>query len=341
MCAVMNDSSLSISAKSTPADLTTPWSSHPVLDPETQQFLDLAAEAGLHPDRLLIERPTFPECRDLDDRSGDPTPVSVEHHALRTDTGTVDVHIVRPLGVQEPLPAVVYFPGGGWRMASYTTHRRLVCRLAVEAGVAVAFVAYSSAADVRYPVQNEQAYAALQYLVRNDKALRIDSRAMAVAGDGAGGNMAAVTALLARDRSGPALRLQVLICPILSANPTTRSYRQYSSGPGMTAHALEAFIDAQFPAESLSDKTAMPILARADELEDLPSALVITAENDVSRDDAEEYARNLMRAGVKVNAVRYLGTIHDFVVFDGLAETIPTDAALRHACSVIKCVLHA
>jgi acetyl esterase len=317
--------------------LATPWSSHPVLDPETQQFLDLVSEAGMHPDSLLAEQPSFPGRADSDDSCADEYAVTTEALTFKTGpTGAVDVHIVRPAGAPGLLPVVLYYPGGGWRMASFATHRTLVSPLSAEAGVAVVFVCCSPAPQAVFPTQNEEAYAVLQYVVAHAEALQVDGRAIAVAGDGAGGNTAAVVARWARDRHGPSLRLQVLFCPILSADATTQSYRQFATGPGMTAAALERFIESQFPGRSRSLAAAMPIQSKPDDLEDLPAALVITAENDITRDDAEEYARKLMRAGVRVNAARYIGTIHDFMVFDGLAETCPTDAAFRHASSVIK-----
>ncbi|ADG18855.1 alpha/beta hydrolase [Paraburkholderia atlantica] len=317
--------------------LATPWSSHPVLDPDTQQFLDLVSEAGMHPDSLLAQQPSFPGCADSDDSCADEYAVTTEALTFKTGpTGAIDVHIVRPAGAPGSLPVVVYYPGGGWRMASFATHRRLVSRLSAEAEVAVVFVRCSPAPQAVFPTQNEEAYAALQYVVAHAEVLQLDGRAVAVAGDGAGGNIAAVVARWARDRHGPSLHLQALFCPILSADATTQSYRQFATGPGMTARALERFIESQFPERSRSLAAAMPIKSKPFELEDLPAALVITAENDITRDDAEEYARKLLRAGVRVNAARYIGTIHDFMVFDGLADTCPTDAAFRHASSVIK-----
>jgi acetyl esterase len=318
--------------------LVKPSSAHPVLDPETQQFLDLVAEAGQHPDRLLLQRPASSDESDpRQAQSSDPFPVTTEDLTLPIGpTGSVDVRIVRPLGASSALPAVMYFPGGGWSMGDRITHDRLTRRLAVQAEAAVVFVEYTRTPEARYPTQNEQAYAALIYVIEHASSLGIDSRAIAVAGDGAGGNMAAVITLLAKVRRGPRVALQILFCPILSANMTSGSYDRYADGPGLTALALQSFIRAQFPTERLTDKTAMPLHATTADLEGLPAALIITAENDVVRDDAEAYARNLMRAGVQVNATRYLGTIHDFVVLEGLADTFLTDAALTQACTTLK-----
>lgn len=322
------------------ASLVTPSSAHPVLDVETQQFLDEVAEAGLHPNDLLSQRQPLSGMHGQETKSAARLPVATEDLTLSTGpTGSVDIRIVRPHGGSNPLPAVMYFHGGGWSMGDRVTHDRLVRRLAMEADAAIVFVDYTRAPQARYPVQNEQAYAALMYVAEHAHSLGIDNRSIAVAGDGAGGNMAAAITLLAKFRRGPRIALQVLFCPILSASGNTRSYEQYADGPGLTAQALQSFIRAQFPVECLSDKFAMPLNSTTDDLEGLPSALVITAENDVVRDDGEAYARKLMRAGVEVSATRYLGTIHDFVVFEGLAGTFPTGAALMQACSTLKASL--
>jgi len=319
------------------SSLVTPSSAHPVLDPETQQFLDVVAEAGLHPDLLLLQCPLDAAIPGQETTPSGRFPVATEDLTLPTGpTGSVKIRIMRPLGATTLLPAVLYFPGGGWNMGSRVTHDRLIRRLAAETNAAVVFVEYTHAPQARFPVQNEEAYAALTYIVEHGRSLGIDGHAVAVAGDGAGGNMAAAVTLLAKLRRGPRLALQVLFCPILSANATTCSYCRYADGPGLTAQAAQSFIRMQFPVESLSDKTAMPINATTADLEGLPPALIITAENDVVRDDGETYARNLMRAGVEVSAARYLGTIHDFVVFEGLADTSPTDTAVDQACGALR-----
>ena len=334
----MNQPASTATSQRSTSTLVKPSSAHPILDPEIQQFLDLVAEAGQHPDRLLLQQPvSSSESDQRQAQSADRFPVTTQDLTLPTGpTGSVDIRILRPLAASSALPAVLYFPGGGWSMGDRLTHDRLIRRLAVQAEAAVVFVEYTRTPEARYPTQNEQAYAALLYVVEHAGVLGIDSRAIAVAGDGAGGNMAAVIALLAKVRRGPRVALQLLFCPILSANMTSDSYGRYAYGPGLTALALQSFIRAQFPVERLTDTTAMPLHATTADLEGLPPTLIITAENDVVRDDAEAYARNLMRAGVQVNATRYLGTIHDFVVLEGLADTFLTDAALMQACNTLK-----
>ncbi|SOE95740.1 acetyl esterase [Burkholderia sp. D7] len=338
----MNQPTSTGGSRRSQSSLVTPSSAHPVLDVETQQFLDVVAEAGIHPDDLLVPRQFSSGPSRQETRLPDRFPVATEDLTLYTGpTGSVDIRIVRPLGAQAPLPVVMYLHGGGWSMGDRITHDRLIRRLAAEAGAAVVFVDYTRAPEVRYPVQNEEAYAALVYVVEHAHVFGIDSRSIAVAGDGAGGNMAAAITLLAKLRRGPRIALQVLFYPILSANRTSSSYFRYADGPGLTANAVESFIRTQFPDECLSETTAMPLNATTTDLEGLPPALIITAENDVVRDDGEAYARKLMQAGVEVSATRYLGTIHDFVAIEGLADTLPTSTALMQACSAVKAALAA
>lgn len=315
-----------------PAKLVTPASAHPTLDAQTQQFLDLQAESGIHPDGLLL----LPAETGMPAQTAARFAVSTQDLTFEAgEMGTVRIRIVRPCG-SDVSPAVLYFPGGGWRTGDCATHDLVIRRLAVESDVAVVFVEYTHAPEARFPTQTEQAYAALEYVVRRASALKLNGDAIAVAGEGAGGNIAAAVCLLAKTRRGPKIALQILFCPILSALARSRSFVEYADGPGVSAAAMQASIHAAFPADCLHEKFAMPLHARTADLEDLPPALIVTAENDVVRDDGEAYARQLMRAGVQVSAIRCLGTIHDFVVLEGLAHTPPTDAALRHASCAIR-----
>ena len=313
--------------------------SHPVLDAETQQFLDLAAEAGLPAERL-IEWANGGANGGANGDTALATPFESVVLQASPASPAFAIRIVRPpQATPTPLPAVLYLPGSGWSAASRASYERLALRLATEAEAAVALVEYTSAPVARFPIQIEQAFAALLHLDEHARALNLNAAALAVAGEGAGGHLAAALALLAKARRGPHLALQILLCPILSASAQSASAARYADGPGLTARALRMFVQTRFPVESLGDKFAMPLNANIADLEDLPPALIVTAENDVARDDAESYARKLMLAGVRVSALRCLGTIHDFTVLDGLSGTPPTEAALRLACDTIRATL--
>ena len=320
--------------------LLSPSSAHPVLDMGTQSFVDRQAElndTALHELSPDIARAVF-----LKLQSGDRPEFAVSSEDLVLPvgpSGAVKVRIVRPASIVA-LPIVMYFHGGGWVMGDCDTHDRVLRELAVRANVAVVCVDYTRAPEARFPTQNEEAYAAMMYVVNNASALVLDPQALALVGDCAGGNMVAAVAILARQRRGPDIALQVMFYPILSAHSTGDSHVAPSGGSWMTQAAVATAISAQFSAESQSDAIALPLRANWASLEGLPSALIITAENDVVRDDGEQYAKKLMQAGVDVTAVRYLGTIHDFVVLNDLMFTPSSRAAMSQACALLRAELH-
>jgi acetyl esterase/lipase len=161
----------------------------------------------------------------------------------------------------------------------------------------------------------------------------------AVAGDSVGGNMATVVSLLAKERSGPAIAAQLLFYPVTNADFETGSYKQFADGPWLTRAAMQWFWDQYLPDHNQrKDATASPLLASLKQLADLPRALIITAENDVLRDEGEAYGRKLIEAGVEVVTTRYNATIHDFVMLNALAGAAPTRAAVSQGIDFLKSV---
>ncbi len=202
------------------------------------------------------------------------------------------------------------------------THDRLVREIANGTNAAVVFVNYSRSPEARFPVAIEQAYSAAKYVAENGRDLDVDASRMAIAGDSAGGNMTAAVTLLAKERDGPRFRYQAMFYPVTDDGFDTPSYRIFAEGPSNTARAMKCFWDAYAPDPSDREKpTASPLRATSDQLRGLPSALIIVAENDVLRDEGEAYAHKLMQAGIEVTALRSLGTIHDFMMLNGLAST--------------------
>ncbi|WP_397448233.1 alpha/beta hydrolase [Pseudomonas sp. NA-150] len=321
-------------------ELIAPASAHPILDQETQAFLDRFAETDDPPLHLLDRGLAQAKWAGL--QSGAQGTPAVEVQSFIVSGAAADdvtVHIIRKFGETERLPIVVYLHGGGWIMGDLASHDRLTSQLAVGAGVAVVFVDYATSTAARFPVQNEQAYAAMCHVVKHAAQLRLIGDRLAVAGDGAGGNMAAVMALLSKRRNGPTILFQLLLYPVLAAPGETPSYHEFACGPWLTARAMHHYVDMQFPTESLFDAEALPGNASVIALQGLPAALIITAENDILRDEGEAYARKLIRAGVAVTATRYVGCIHDFMLLDNLADTAPASAALRQACSALRSAL--
>src|SRR5262249_50708763 len=202
------------------------------------------------------------------------------------------------------LPAVLYVHGGGWILGNAGTHDRLVRELAVGAGAAVAFVEYDRSPEAHHPVAIEQAYATARWIVAHGAGRGLDAKRLAVAGDSVGGNMAAVLAILAKQRGDVRFVHQSLYYPVTDAGQGTASYREFADGPFLTAKGMAWFWDAYLPDRGKrSDVTASPLRASRDQLAGLPPALVIVDENDVLRDEGEVYARRLIQAGVPTTSV--------------------------------------
>ncbi len=252
-------------------------------------------------------------------------------------TGQIALRIVRPRGAVGPLPAVVYFHGGGWVLGDRDTHDRLVREIAVGAQATVVFVEYARAPEATYPVAIEQAYAATRWVAENGETIKVDPTRLALMGDGVGGNIVAAVTLLTRERGGPPIRFQVLFCPVTDADFETPSYRQFAEGPWLTREAMQLFWNSYAPDLAMRTvPTAAPLRTPLEQLQGLPPALVITAEVDVVRDEGEAYAHNLLAAGVAVTAVRYLGAIHDFVLLNPIAQSLPTRAAITQAIAAVR-----
>jgi acetyl esterase len=253
----------------------------------------------------------------------------------------VGLTIVRPAQARGPLPVVLYLHGGGWVLGGIETHARIVREVALRAGAAVVFPHYALSPEARFPVAVEQCYAAACWVQSHGAEHAIDGSRMAVAGDSAGGNLAAAVALLMVQRGGPALRLQALVCPVLEASSRTSSYEEFAEGLNLTGEAMEWFWNQYVPDEAMrSQPTASPLQASLAELSQVAPAVIVTAECDVLRDDGELYAHRLAEAGVEVTAMRLLGTIHNFPVIDDLQGSGPAISALRVVGNALRTALH-
>jgi acetyl esterase len=231
------------------------------------------------------------------------------------------IRVVRPQGLSGKLPAVMYFHGGGFVLGDRDDWDRLLRDLAHAADAAIVFVEYSRSPEVRYPVAIEEAYAATRWVAENGHEINVDGTRLAVAGDSAGANITAAITLLAKQRGGPKLDLQVLFYPNTDATFSSESYKQFASGYFLSREDMEWFLDQYLPDKSRRDEpTATPLSATVEQLRDLPPALIITGECDVLRDEGEAYARKLMEAGVRVTATRYLATIQRFRYLKPIGE---------------------
>lgn len=253
-------------------------------------------------------------------------------------TGVISIRILRPYGATTKtcLPTIVYLHGG-MMAGDHFTHHRIARELAAGAGAAVVVVNYARAPEARYPVAIEQTYALVQWIGAHGAAQCLDSSRIAVAGDSNGGTVAAALAILTTQRGGPQLAAQVLFYPATDAAFDTGSYLEFGEGYHLRRDAAQRFWDQYVPDPAQRDEIlAAPLNAGVEQLAGLPPALVITAEADVLRDGAEAYAAKLRHASVSVTAVRYAGTIHDFVVLNALRGTQAADAAIAPAVTFLR-----
>ena len=311
----------------------------PNLTMDSQDFVDSLEASGAPP--LYTLSPDEARQVLLTAQSDAATPkYECDVKDLRLDvgpTGSVQVRMVKPKGAKDRMPCVMYLHGGGWMLGGKETHDRLIRHIAHEAGVAVAFPEYGLAPDIKYPVSIEQCYAVLEYLGRSSKELGLDPDGIVLAGDSAGGNMATVLAMLSHERGGPGILFQLLFYPVTDAEMDTKSYKDFAEGPWLTKKAMKWFWDAYLPDLSRrGERNASPLRASDEDLASLPPALIITAENDVLRDEGEEYARRLDDAGCEAACVRINGTMHDFVMLDALSSTAPAKTAMCLGVAAIK-----
>ena len=282
------------------------------LDPQAQRVIDAMAALNLKP----VEESTPAEAREsIRTRTAAlgpfPDVAAVVDHRVPVSGGEIIVRAYSP-GGPGPHPALVYYHGGGWVIGDLYTHDGLCRSITNAARCAVLSVDYRLAPESKYPVAVEDSYAALLWIVANAERLGIDRRRIAVGGDSAGGNLATVMALVARDRKGPRLALQVLIYPVTDHDLDTRSYRENATGYVLTREGMRWFWNHYLAREAQGrEPYASPL--RAPSLAGLPPALIITAEYDPLCDEGEAYAARLRDAGVPVTLTRYPGMFHGFV----------------------------
>ena len=261
----------------------------------------------------------------------------VSQKTIQVDGQPLNLTIVRPAGVKGELPVFMFFHGGGWVLGDFPTHERLVRDLVVGSGAAAVFVNYTPSPEAHYPVAINQAYAATQWVAEHGKEIHVDGKRLAVAGNSVGGNMAAVVALMAKDKGTPAIKFQVLLWPVTDANFETSSYNQFAEGHFLSKNMMKWFWDNYTTdANQRNEIYASPLRATTAQLKGLPPALVQTAGADVLRDEGEAYARKLDEAGVPVTSVRYNGMIHDYGLLNVVSQVPAVRSAMLQASQELK-----
>lgn len=312
------------------------------LHPQIQALVaGLAASPDARPTHELTPKEARDGYRALAAMLGPASEVAaVEDRTIPGPAGDIPIRVYRPAG-EGPFPVLVFYHGGGWVIGDLETHDRECRALCNGALCLVVSVDYRLAPEHPFPAAVEDAFAALRWVSRNAGSLGGDPARIAVGGDSAGGNLSAVTALLARDGGGPSLRFQLLVYPAVDARTVDLypSRRANAEGPFLPWAAVEYFLGHYLGASAergdpRADVRLSPLLAASHR--GLPPALVVTAEFDPLRDEGEAYARALEAAGVPVRLHRYDGMPHVFfqlspIVEDGRRLLDEASQALREA----------
>ena len=282
--------------------------------------------------------------------TGEPEPVAaVANRTLPGPAGEIPVRVYTPQVSRRepqasedqregrgPFPGLVYFHGGGFVLCNLDTHDGICRSLANAAGCVVVSVDYRLAPEHPFPAAPEDCYAATQWVAKNGSELGIDVARLAIGGDSAGGNLTAVTALMARDRGGPVLRFQLLVYPVTDCAFDTASYRENAEGYLLTTGMMRWFWE-KYLADPKHGAEGYASPVRAANLANLPPGLCITAGYDPLRDEGEVYAARLREAGVDVRTSRYPGMFHGFLGMT--AELDKAREAMAEASAALRLAL--
>jgi acetyl esterase len=248
------------------------------------------------------------------------------------DEHEIPLRIYRPRALRDArtdVPVVMWFHGGGWVLGNVVGYDPTCTFIAAAVGCVVVSVDYRMAPEHRAPVAVEDCVDATTWVGVNGDVLRADTSRMAVAGDSAGGNLAAVVAQVLRDHGDTRLRHQALIYPATDLTMSSPSVREHQNAPVLTKRSMDAFRDHYVPAgHDLRDPLLSPLFGR---LDGLPPALVQTADLDPIRDDGVRYAAALRDAGVPTRLTNYLKVPHGFAFMPGAAPAVGRQQRLELA----------
>lgn len=304
------------------------------LHPGVQAILDIFASMG----GLDFGELSAPEARAR--MAAMRVPIELEPVGKMTDitipgpAGGIPARVYTPSS-EGPFPVLAWFHGGGWVLGDLEGYDATCCLLTNRARCVVVSVDYRLAPEAKFPAAADDCYAATKWIASNAASLNVDASRIAVGGDSAGGNLAAVVSQMARDNGGPAIVHQLLVYPVTDRDYGTVSYRDNADGYLLTKASMEWFWDHYLNSGSdAANPYAAPL--RASSLASLPRATVITAEYDPLRDEGEAYAAKLTAAGVPASCTRYDGMIHGFFNMANALEDARTavdqaSAALRDA----------
>ncbi|MFC5949269.1 alpha/beta hydrolase [Pseudonocardia lutea] len=289
------------------------------LDPQIEALLAQMAEQGARSPESMTVAENRAMIADLAGLAGPPAELArVEDTAAPGPEGDIPVRLYVPPG-DGPLPVLVYYHGGGWVIGNIESHDAVCRALAARAGCLVASVDYRLAPEHRFPAAVDDSYAALTWAAEKIGDFGGDPARLAVGGDSAGGNLAAVVAQLAKKQGGPPIAFQLLVYPATDRFDDSPSMRENALGPLLSRAWIEWFLGCYLnsPDEG-QDPRVSP--GRAEDLSGLPPALVITAEFDPLRDQGAAYVGKLREAGVDAQLLPVDGMIHGFIQMSGVLD---------------------
>jgi acetyl esterase len=307
------------------------------LDPQAANVIELVIKSGRPPYHQLTPKDARQMFRETRPASTPPAPQigAVRELMAEGSAGPIPLRLYRPAGLADSrrLPVLVYFHGGGWVIGDLETHDVLCRQLTAEAGVSVVAVDYRLAPEHKFPAAVEDCLAAYQWVRGRGRDIGADPERGAVAGDSAGGNLAAVVSQSAAAAGVPVPTCQVLIYPALDFSLDTESHRDLELGHIIPRERIEWYAQQYLGSEAdKTDLRASPL--RAPSLAGQPPSMIVTAGFDPLRDEGRDYADRLRAAGVEVVYREYPGQIHAFVsltkaIPQGLACTLETAEYLR------------
>jgi acetyl esterase len=302
------------------------------VDPQVQALLDQLVALNVPPFHTLTPEQNRQSLKAMSIIEV-PTPVaSVEDRKIPGPDGDIPVRLYTPQG-QGPFPILVFFHGGGWVIGDLETYDEFCRTLTNGADCIVVSVEYRLAPEHKFPTAPEDCYAATQWVAANATHFNGDPSRLALGGDSAGGNLAAVVAQMTRDRGGVPVLFQLLIYPMTNFIADTPSLKENAEGYLMTARDIEWFLKHYLNSEEdKQNPLASPMLAA--DLSGLPPALIITAEYDPLRDDGELYGKHLKEAEVPVTITRYPGMIHGFMSFAPVLDQ--GKQAIAESCAALQ-----
>jgi acetyl esterase len=290
---------------------------HPQLDALRRERL----AAGVRPvHELSVVEARAAELAELEPAEAEPVAAVLER-AVPGPAGDIAVRVYLSKA-GHPQPVLVYFFGGGWVLGSLDTADAVCRRLANRASCAVVSVSYRRAPEHAFPAGLDDCFAATRWVAEHGAELALDGTRLAVGGASAGGNLAAAVALLARERGGPQLVFQLLVYPPLDHRSASAATAEPPPPPFFSNEDL-AWCWSHYLADVEDGESSLASPLRANDLRELPPALVISAELDPLRDEGERYAARLREAGVAADAVCFAGMVHGFF---SLAERLDSAA---------------